>query len=107
LPFEEAKKVLKAIVIEGAMALSTQANLTEADLLAMIWGASQQNEGSVIAEPDAVIDADARQAKAHRKATMQDEVDWPDSFSNDGLEFKSQSALIPRCPWLMPHNPIS
>jgi hypothetical protein len=60
-------------------------------------------------EPDPVIEAFAKRAKAKTKSNklvMQDEVDQPASFLDYGSEFIPRIATIPRRPWLATSLPI-
>ena len=58
-------------------------------------------------EPDPIIEAFENAAMKDRKLKMQDEVDQPASFGDDGPEFDPQTAFGPRRPWLGPHLPIT
>ena len=67
-------------------------------------------EELVDSEPDPVIEAFAKRAKAKaikaKKLILQAEVDEHVSFMDDGLEFNPKIALVPRRPWLRPRLPI-
>jgi hypothetical protein len=67
-------------------------------------------EELVKAEPDPVIEAFTKRAKAEAikagKIGMQEEVDQPVSYHDYGSEFIPQIALITKRPWLMPRLPI-
>jgi hypothetical protein len=66
----------------------------------------QSGEECVDAEPDPVIEAFTKRAKAQAKLLMQDEVDQPVSFFDYGSEFATQIAWFRRRPWLAPDRPI-
>ena len=60
-------------------------------------------EGS---EPDPVIEAFAKRVeKKAKKMVMQDEVDQPVSYCDEGSEFLPRTAIIPSRPWLLPGLP--
>jgi hypothetical protein len=64
----------------------------------------------VESEPDSAIKAFTKRAKAQatkaNKLLLQEEVDQPVSFFDDGSEFILRTTLIPRRPWLAPRLPI-
>lgn len=58
-------------------------------------------------EPDPVIEAFTKRAeKKAKKLIMQDEVDQPVSYLDQGSQFNPRMALIPSRPWLVPHLPM-
>jgi hypothetical protein len=62
-------------------------------------------DGLAESEPDPVIEAfiKKRVEKKAKKMVMQDEVDQPVSYLDQGWEFNPQITLIPSRPWLVPH----